>query len=274
VASAAPEYRPIAEHLPAIYQEDPASWEQVQGFLGLVDALYRAYLASLDDLTTWLSPEARTVQPPGVAPQDDPVGAYRAVFAELADWFAYAFPPSWASGDADADLDRQREFLLRVARFWRRRGTPSGFYSWFCFYFGLSPASPDDLPILIEHFKYRPPSDTSGQQKPDPLVPDPYAHRVTLLVRRTTTFDDYRRRREVVQFVSREAPAHLLFRVCWVPPGYTLDLTKTAAVRTVLESLAGYVTYDDGIHLDEPPAVAKAGDRLGQGQLPGGGKPT
>jgi hypothetical protein len=274
MASAAPEYRPIAEHLPAIYQEDAASWEQVRGFLGLVDALYRSYLGALEDLTTWLSPDARTVQPPGIAPQDDPVAEYMAVYAELADWFAYAFPPSWATGDADADLDRRRAFLLRVARLWRRRGTPGGFYAWFGFYFfGLTVPAHDDRPIMIEHFKYRAANDTSGATKPDPNapIPDPAAHQVTLLVPRTTAFDDYRRRREVVQFVAREAPAHLLFRVCWVPPGYALSLTNTAAVRKVLASLVSYVTYDDGIHLDEPPGTAKAVDRLGEGLLPGAG---
>jgi hypothetical protein len=275
MASTAPEYRPIAEHLPAIYQEDPDSWEQVQGFLGLVDDLYRTYLGALDDLTTWLSPEARNVQPPGVASPDNPVAAYKAVFAELADWFAYAFPPSWSTGGDD--LDRQRAFLLRVARLWRRRGTPGGFYTWFCFYFfGLSMPARDDLPIMLEHFKYRAANDNSGATKPNPNSPkpDPSAHRVTLLVPRTAAFDDYSRRREVVQFVAREAPAHLLFRVCWVPPGYKLSLTNTAAVRKVLASLVGYVTYDDGIHLYEPPATAKAGDRLDEGLLPGAGKTT
>lgn len=262
-------YRPIAEHLPAIYQEDADSWEQVQGFLGLLDDVYRSYLGALGDLTTLLSPEARLVQPPGVDAGQDPTDAYRAAFAELADWFAWAFPASWASGDDDTDLARQREFLLRVARLWRRRGTPSGFYSWFCFYF-----QPSELPILLEHFKYRPPNDDSGSAKPDPNVPDEYAHRVTLLVPRTSDFDDYRRRREVVQFVAREAPAHLLFRVCWVPSGFSITLTSTAVVRNLLTTLAGYVAYDDGIHLDQPPAQATVLDRLGSGQLPGGGTTT
>lgn len=259
-------YRPIAEHLPAIYQEDADSWEQVQGFLGLLDELYRGYLGALDDVTTLLSPEARLVQPPGVEPAGDPVPAYRAVFAELADWFAFAFPPSWATGDDDDDLDRQRAFLLRVARLWRRRGTPAGFYAWLRFYFDFA-----TLPILIEHFKYRPNGDTSGAA---PGGTDDYAHRVTLLVHRTTQFDDYRRRREIVQFVSREAPAHLLFRVCWVGPEYTLDLTDKNAVRDVLTKLVGYVAYEDGLHLYEPPDAPGVGSRLGQGLLPGGGKTT
>lgn len=263
-------YRPIAEHLPAIYQEDADSWQQVQGFLGLLDDLYRDYLGALDDLTTFLSPEARLVQPPGVAPQADPTRAYTGVFAELADWFAFAFPASWSAGlKADELLDRQREFLLRVSRFWRRRGTPSGFYSWFCFYF-----QPKERPFLIEHFKYRPPNDPSGTDPPDPSAPDEYAHRVTLLVPRTKDFDDYRRRREVVQFVAHDAPAHLLVRVCWVPPEFEIALTSTAKVRALLDTLAGYVAYDDGIHLDQSPGTATALERLGQGQLPGGGTTT
>ena len=69
-------------------------------------------------------------------------------------------------------------------------------------------------------------------------------------------------------------PAHLLFRVCWVAPGYTLDLGDRAAVRDVLTKLVGFVAYDDGLHLYEPPDEPGVGSRLGQGLLPCGGNTT
>jgi hypothetical protein len=277
VPETAPAYRPIAEHLPAIYQEDAASYEQVSGFLALVDDLYRSYLGELESLAAWLSPEARNVWPPGT-PYDansaalvgdgtpSSRGAVGTLLAELASWFAYSFPPSWSTRDADADRDREREFLLRVSRLWRRRGTPTGFYSWLCFYFALEEA---ERPFLVEHFKYRK-TPLPGQA---PADEDPDAHVVTLLVPRTPKFDDYRRRRELHQFVSREAPAHLLMRLCWVPPGFTLDTTKKTDVRAVLDTLAGFTPLSDGLHLTDVPQATVL-DRLGEGLLPGGGRTT
>lgn len=275
---AAPAYRPIAEHLPGIYQEDPDSYEQVSGFLALVDSLYRAYLGELEDLLTWLSPEARRVAPPGLRADSDAAsavgdgtaadrGAVGEVFAELASWFAYEFPPSWSTGVAENDRDREREFLLRVARLWRDRGTPTGFYSWLCFYFYFGVTDPE-LPFLLEHFKYR--STTPGEHVEDD---DPDAHRVTVLVPQAGQFSDYRRRRELLQFVGREAPAHLWVRVCWVPTGFKLDVTNTTDVRAVLDKLAGFTAYADGLHLTDPD-TATVMDRLGEGLLPGGGTTT
>ena len=61
-----PLYRQVAEHLPGVYQEDADSWAQIAGYLAPVDALLRAYVAQLEDVTTWLSPDARSMQPPGL----------------------------------------------------------------------------------------------------------------------------------------------------------------------------------------------------------------
>ena len=186
-------YRPIAEHLPGVYQGDAASFAQVRGYTQLVDALYRAYLAQLDDLTTWLSPDARDVWPPGLqpsAPMEAVYAAYGDVFNEVARWFAFRFPESWNLTDEEDELDRERHFLLRVPRFWRRRGTPRGFVAWFCFYFKLF--TRPERPQLLEHFKYRPADDTSGTTAGDE---DPYAHRVTLLVPRSGEFRTVSRRR-------------------------------------------------------------------------------
>jgi hypothetical protein len=192
--------------------------------------------------------------------------AYADVFDELARWFAFRFPESWNVTDQEDQLDRKRHFLLRAARFWRRRGTPRGFVAWFCFYFRLF--SRPQRPQLMEHFKYRPASHTSGSAPGDD---DAYAHRVTLLVPRSEEFREYVRRREAVEFVARNAPAHLVVRVCWVAPGYRVDLADPAAVRAVLERLSQFTPLEDGIHLVTPPSEGVVTDHLTTGRLPGGG---
>ncbi|MDQ3936365.1 MAG: hypothetical protein M3340_17230 [Actinomycetota bacterium] len=270
-----PLHRPIADHLPPVFQEDPASWAQVRSFLGLVDALDRGHLADLEDVTTWLSPDARAIWPPGAEPGSDPVAAYQAVFAFLAERFAYRFPESWGATDADVELDRKRDFLLRVARMWRRRGTPRGFVDWLVFSFRL--AKPAQRPILVEHFKYRPPDDTSGANPGDV---DPYAHRVTLLVRVAGDLKVYQRRRELREWVRANAPAHLLVRVCWVDPKYKLDLSKPDQVRAELAQLGDFTPEEDGIAPCRPAAAGRPAriddprDRLGIGVLPGRGRRT
>lgn len=275
----APLYRPAVDSLPAVYQEDAASFEQVSGYLALADELLRGYLAALEDLPAWLSPEARGVRPPGptaglpagLSPQqeaDRQLAAVEGVFAELAGWFAFKLPASWRKPDPEATLDRHRDFLLRGARLWRERGTPRGFIAWFCFYFELSEV--DEVPILLEHFKYR---DDHALGAEGDTRDDAYAHRVSLLVP-LKAFDAYERRREAVQFVARYAPAHLLVRVCWTAEGFTPPpLDDEAKVRELLGTITSFVEADDGIHLGKCP-LDEAGprDRLGQGQLPGGGQ--
>lgn len=252
-------YRPVATHLPAVYQEDADSWEQVGGYLSLVDDLLRSLLVELDELGTWLSPEFRSTAVPGLPPAaraDDVAARLLGLVDELADWFAFAYPGSWHDPDVDAELDRKRDFVLRAARLWRRRGTPNGFYAWLVFWFRLRAP----LPLLIEHFKYR-----------DATLPDP-GHLVTLLMP-LDDFGDYRRRRELAEFVARNAPAHLVVRVCWIAgtdARYTgFDPTKPTAVKTLLKTIASYVPEADGIHLEHSPPSSNPLNRLGQGNLPG-----
>lgn len=270
-----PIYRPVAEHLPAVYQEEPASWEQLTGYLSALDTLLRAYVAQLEDVTTWLSPNARDVQPPGLPPGAPAADRHRAVFAELASWFAWEFPQSWRVGrDVESQLDRERAFLLRAARLWRRRGTPQGFVDWFCFAFGIEApvgTEDDDRPLLIEHFKHRPTGDPSGRDEDEDDDADQYALRVTLLVPRTAAFDDYRRRREAVEFVERWLPAHIHGSVCWVLPGEDWRPTSSAEMRELLEELAGYTPEEDGIHVRGEGVDPIPPNRLGQGRLPGTG---
>lgn len=271
-------YRPVAEHLPAVYQEDEASWEQLTGYTSLLDELYRAYVAQLEDLTTWLSPAAASVQPPGLSSRAQPPTAHeaaagslaeQALLEELASWFSFAFPLSWTTGGLEAQGDelrrKERAFVLRAARIFRRRGTPQGFVDWFCFAFDIAEG---DRPVLIEHFKYRPSGDPSGRTAIDP---DPYGLRVTLLVPRTTAFDDYRRRREVAEFVRNWLPAHLLAAVCWVDPDVDWQPLDAAGMRSILTQLAGYTPERDGIHFSGPDVDPVPPNRLGQGRLPGSG---
>lgn len=271
-------YRPVAEHLPAVYQEDEASWEQLTGYVGLFDELYRAYVAQLEDVTTWLSPAAANVQPPGLSSHAQPpeaggaaAGALaeQALLEELASWFSFAFPLSWSPGELEAPQDqlrrKERAFVLRAARIFRRRGTPQGFVDWFCFAFDIAET---DRPVLIEHFKYRPPGDTSGLTAAEP---DAFGLRVTLLVPRTDAFDDYRRRREVADFVRNWLPAHLLTTVCWVDPEEDWRPLNAAGMRSILTRLAGYTPEDDGIHFSGPAVDPTPPNRLGQGRLPGTG---
>jgi hypothetical protein len=268
-----PLYRPIAEHLPAVYQEDIQSWDELTGYLALVDALYRAYVAELEDVTSWLSPAAANVQPPGLRAAGGGGERELALLDELASWFGFAFPGSWRPAEDEASLDalraKERAFVLRAARLFRRRGTPQGFVDWFCFAFDI--VEPDERPVLLEHFKYRPGGDTHGSAPPDPLDPDPFALRVTLLVPRTDAFDDYRRRREAAEFVRQWLPAHLLGVLCWVDPEVDWQPTNAAQMRNVLDRLAGYTPEEDGLHLRGEAVDPIPPNRLGQGRLPGTG---
>jgi hypothetical protein len=265
-----PAYTPIVEHLPAVYQDDAASFAQVSGYLGLLDELLRDAVLTLDDALLWLSPEFRALHPPGLpadAPVEDVYARYRGVADELASWFGYRFPHSWERrDDPDSELNRKRAFLWRAARLWRRRGTPRGFYVWLAFSFDLW--DPQERPVMIEHFRYRD-TDVGASAADD----DDFAHRVTLLVPLSDRFPDLRRRRELIAWVEREAPAHLFVRVCWLArddkrlTGF--DPSDAPAVRTLLRTVATYTPLEDGIHLETPPPEGRAQDSLGHGTLPG-----
>jgi hypothetical protein len=274
VSDGAPRYRPIHEHLPGVYQSDAVSWNEVRGYLGLVDDFARAALASLEDLPLWLSPDARALHPPGLRPSADADAVYERYLAladELADWFGFSYPESWrVAGDRERELDRKLEFCRRAARLWRRRGTPRGFYAWLCFFFELD--DPDDRPVLVEDFAVR----------ADATDVNEGAHSITLLVPRGDAFAAYERRRELVRFVDRHAPAHLVVRVCWIHPQqlaalYPAPSDSTAAKRTKLRSLldtvGNFTPEADGIHLELSPFPDRPLDRLGHGTLPGTAEP-
>jgi hypothetical protein len=275
MADVAPDYLPLARHLPAIYADDAGSFTQLGSYLGLVDDLNRAYVERLAELATWLSPDAIALWP-GDVPVDgggDAVLArYRAVYDELARWFAFTFPPSW--GSDEGSLAQRREFLARAARLWRRRGTPRGFVDWFTFWFRVALV---DRPFLVEHFKFGTPTGSAGEEGPDPAL------RATLFVPSTSQFSDFNRRREAIAFADRYAPAHVQLRVCWVRPGWNLDPVPKAGasqadidayvkrVNGVLCSLVSFVDHANGIRIWECIDEGRPVDRLNVGQLPGGG---
>jgi hypothetical protein len=270
VSERAPHYRPIHEHLPAVYQSDAASWDEVRGYLGLVDRLARAALAELEDLPLWLSPDARDLHPPGLRPSADAdrvYDRYLALADELADWFGFSYPESWrVPGDRERELDRKLEFCRHAARLWRRRGTPRGFYAWLRFWFELDDR--DDRPVLIEDFAVRASATDVNEG----------ARAITLLVPRGAAFQEYERRRELVRFVDRHAPAHLVVRICWIHPQdlstlYPAPTDSTAVkrtkLRTLLDTVGDFTPEADGIHLELSPFPDRPLDRVGHGTLPG-----
>jgi hypothetical protein len=270
------DYTRLAQYLPAVYQDDAASFTQIDAFLGLADELNHAYLERLEDLTLTLGPDAALRWPadlPLDAGGDALTEAYLNAYDEVATWASFTFPPSWGR-DEDGVVAR-RKFLAQMARIWRRRGTPRGFLGWFCLAFGIKPA---DRPYLLEHFKV-----------PGPQIPDPELTG-TLFVPSTAQFSDYRRRHEAMEFVRWYAPAHVLLRVCWTRPDFTPPLppepppgnasdtvltqfysqvdTYRADLRALLCSITSFIDHANGIHIWEYIDEGRTIDRLDVGHLP------
>lgn len=195
-----------AATLPALYHQDLASYEQLDGYLGLADTLHEAMLEFIEDLEFAVGPDAALRWPTDVPLHigaDALLAELNARYDALAQWFAYETPGSWGGGEQG--LATRRLFLARAARLWRRRGTPSGFVDWFCLYFGIT--EPEHRPYLLEHFKV-----PGGIFDAQPFTG-------TLFVPNSEPFEDYRRRLEAAQFARWYAPAHVALRVCYVEVG-------------------------------------------------------
>ncbi|MGC4174832.1 hypothetical protein [Demequina sp.] len=274
-----------AATLPALYQDDAASFAQVDAFLGLADELAEAIVAHVDSLAFTLGPDAGASWP-----HDVPLGAGGAEliaslterYDALAEWFAFDVPSSWGAGEVG--LSARRRFLTKAARLWRRRGTPRGFVDWFCTYFAIDAAA--DRPFLLEHFKV-----PGGALNPGPFT-------ATLFVPNSATFVDYRRRVEAAEFVDWYAPAHVAMRICYVAPGFLEGLPAPATLApteadvttfrnqllaqlTTLRELActvvSVIDHANGIHLygcdpaTIPPTALgepRSVDHLSVGHLP------
>jgi hypothetical protein len=270
------DYTRLAQHLPAVFQEDAASFAQIDAYLGLVDELNHAYLERLEDLALTLGPDAALRWPsdlPLDAGGDAVIAAFLAVYDEVATWASFDAPPSW--GRDEAGVVQRRTFLARMARIWRRRGTPRGFLDWFCFAFSIGAG---DRPYLLEHFKV-----------PGPQVPDPELTG-TLFVPSTEQFADYRRRHEAAAFVRWYVPAHVAIRVCWTRPdfappagpeppptgasaavvaAYAAALaTYRADLRALLCSTTSFIDHANGVRVWECIDEGRSIDRLDLGHLP------
>lgn len=269
-----PDYLPLALGLPAVYRDDQESFAQLESFLGIVDDLDLAQLQRVDDLPAWLSPAAPSSWPPALdldAGADAVARAYAQALDAAASWFAFAFPRSWPA--SAALLARRASVLESLARLWRERATAAGFVDFVALYFGLEG---DTRPILLEHFTVAPrPDETVVTPLPDPGL------RATLFVP-SAPFARHELRREVVAFVDRYSPTHVLVRVCWVGPAFRDGILQPPVAgatpaqlvdyreraRAVLRTLVSRVEHGLGIRVWECIDAGSIDDRLGTGLLP------
>lgn len=287
-----PDHTRIATLLPPVYQEDAGSFAQVDAYLGLADELDHQVIERLEDLLGALGPDALLRWPadlPLDAGADALIARHLDTYDVLAGWAATTFPDSWTR-DEDG-LRQRRELLSRCARIWRRRGTPRGFLSWFCLYFGLPAAG---RPYLLEHFKAPGAGLTSEPYTATLFVPASLPVPGTTEPSTAKGFLGWERRAGAVAFATRYAPAHIELRVCFTAPDVfttvpaladppTLpgdptdaDLAAYAAaiatqqheLNALLCSVVSVVSHETGIHLYECIDAGRGVDRLGVGQLP------
>jgi hypothetical protein len=275
-----PDYTRLAQQLPALYQDDAPSFAQVDAFLGLADELDHAHVERLEDLGLALSPDAMLRWPVELsldAGGDAVLASYAATYDAVGSWLGFTFPPGWPP--TEDGLVKRRAVLARMTRLWRRRATPRGFLDWFCRYFDVAAAA---RPLLVEHFK------APGGS----LVDEPYT--ATLFVPDTAQFEDFRRRRQAVEFVNWYAPAHVWIRVCFVsttlfddigilaslpelPPKATQAQVATYAaevathqhdLNALLCSVVSVVSHANGVHIYECIDDGRGIDRLDVWLLP------
>jgi len=277
-----PDYLPLAYDLPAVYQADQESFDQIDSFLGLADTLLRDHLTDLAEAEQWLSPDGLRMWPPGLeadATWEQVRDAHLADQQELAAWTGFEIPGTWRT--TTEGLTQRRTYLLRAARTWRRRGTPEGLVSWFRLAFGN--ALQGSVPDLVEHFRVVDPAPTAAADVTTLEEMDPWL-RATLFVRGDGAMSSLTRRRQAVAFVDRYAPAHVLVRVCWVDPGkFSLPAapgpdanvstvsTWQQQMRTILCSLVSFVDHAHGVRIWTCAGQGEAQDQLDVGALPGGG---
>ncbi len=297
-----PDYTRLAQQLPALYQEEPGSFAQLDAYLGIADELNEAIASGLEDAALTGGPDAALRWPPSLpltAGADQLTAELLARYDDLAHWAAFA-PPAWW-GDDEAAVVARRRFLARFARLWRRRGTPRGFVDWFCEYFGLAVESSaaDDValrPILLEHFTVPGGSTIDVPFTATLFVPVEGRDPGTLPTgsRPEPGFRDYERRLRAAEFARWYAPAHVWVRVCFVSRGFLAGLTPytapailpagaTAAQVTAYEAqvvshmallldvlcdVVSVVDHAGAIHVYRCGADERVVDQLGVGRLP------
>src|SRR4051794_34425450 len=115
-----PDYTRVSALLPSLYQDNVASFTQVDAFLGLADELAHAHLERLEDLALQVSPDALLRWPAEVpleAGADDLLASYAATYDVVASWLGFDFPPGWLA--TEPGLVKRREVLARMTRLWR-----------------------------------------------------------------------------------------------------------------------------------------------------------
>ena len=280
-----PDFTATSALLPPVYQEQAASFAQVDAYLGLADELARAQVEALEDLLAVTGPDAALRWPthlPLAAGAEALVADLTATYDEVARWLSFTVPSTWPVGAQG--VAARRAFLGKATRLWRRRGTPRGFIDWFTLYHRLSVTT--ERPVLVEHYKIAGPG----------FDPDPST--ATLFVPVSAAVATYAQRIGIAQFVRWYAPAHLDIRVCFVRPDvfdtfavfaapalladtssaglatYESDLKAQAKLlRELLCSVVSVVSHADGIHLygcpaERPPVAERDIDHLGIGALP------
>ena len=306
-----PLFVPVQEELPLLYRRDHESWRQIGEFFAPFNQQLRGFLLALEELGTWLSPAAIRTIPPGLRERVGSPGAPKAdrvaddaetereivrrrdeVLDELASWFDLEFGPKslWSLPD---DLDRARRvveakahYLRVLPRLVRTRATPAGFLETFCLTFRLDPTSGEECPVLLEHFAFRSP-DAPPATHPEPAptigivcrgdgrepVDDGMAYRVTLLLAPQPQFETWEGWSEMLAWVERNAPAHLLVDVRMVSRGFWAELHETWLpdpddLAGLLRAVASNVAAPDGWRTREDGADPVGGPReLGVARL-------
>ena len=241
-----PDFTATSTLLPPVYQEQAASFAQVDAYLGLADELARAQVEALEDLLAVTGPDAALRWPthlPLAAGAEALVANLTATYDEVARWLSFTVPSTWPVGAQG--VAARRAFLGKATRLWRRRGTPRGFIDWFTLYHRLSVTT--ERPVLVEHYKIAGPG----------FDPDPST--ATLFVTGSVEVATY-------ALLADNSTAALA--------AYESDLKAQAKLlRELLCSVVSVVSHADGIHLygcpaERPPVAERDIDHLGIGALP------
>lgn len=96
-----PDFTATSALLPPVYQEQAASFAQVDAYLGLADELARAQVEALEDLLAVTGPDAALRWPthlPLTAGAQALVADLTATYDEVARWLSFTVPSTWPVG--------------------------------------------------------------------------------------------------------------------------------------------------------------------------------
>ena len=274
---ASADYTRLAQYLPAVYQDDAASFAQIDAFLGLADELNHAYLERLDDLSLVLGPDAALRWP-----TDLPLDAGRDALARRVPVRATTRWPRWAAFAFPAVVGARRG-RRRAAAHVPGQGGPDL----------AAPRHAARVPRLVlpglRDRRRRRGRTCSSTSRCPVRRSSTRSSRGTLFVPSTSQFSDYRRRHEAVGVrrlvrAGARAAAGLLD-----PPGLrrpgparlpadptpeqvaafqaAVDLYR-ADLRALLCSITSFIDHANGIRIWECIDEGRSIDRLDVGHLP------